>query len=69
MPRRVMDFRLSNNIASTFTKSTSLRLKEGYVPSPEVAQCLGVTFYYIHGSFLTYKEFMKNLKLEASKNQ
>jgi len=41
--RRVMDFRLSNGIASVFTKSSNLRVEAGYVTSSEAAECLGVS--------------------------
>jgi len=43
-PRRVMDFRLSNAIASGFTTTAELRLPEtGYVTSAEAAEQLGVS--------------------------
>ena len=40
--RRVMDFRLSNAIPSTFTTSSKLRLLNGYVTSREATKYLGV---------------------------
>jgi hypothetical protein len=40
--RRVMDFRLSNAIPSTFTTSSKLRLFNGYVTSREATKYLGV---------------------------
>jgi hypothetical protein len=42
-PRRVMDFRLSNHIASGFTHSSSLKIAAGYVDSQEAARSLGVS--------------------------
>ena len=43
-PRRVMDFRLSNAIASGFTTTAELRLPEtGYLTSAEAAEQLGVS--------------------------
>lgn len=38
--RRVMDFRLSNKIASGFTRTESLKVDKGYVSSQEAAEIL-----------------------------
>lgn len=40
--RRVMDFRLSNQIPSGFTKTTNLKIEQGYVSSQEASQILNV---------------------------
>jgi len=41
-PRRLMDFRLSNAIPSSFTKTQKLKIQTGYISSSEAAQTLGV---------------------------
>ena len=41
-PRRVMDFRLSNQIPSGFTKTKKLKINSGYISSQEVATKMGV---------------------------
>jgi hypothetical protein len=40
--RRVMDFKLSNQIASGFTKSEKLKINSGYICSQEAAKKIGV---------------------------
>lgn len=40
--RRVMDFRLSNKISSGFTKSSELKIDQGYVSSNEASKILNV---------------------------
>lgn len=49
--RRVMDFRLSNNISSGFTTSSKFRLSKNYVTSKEAAAILGVSVMTIQTWF------------------
>jgi len=50
-PRRVMDFRLSNQIASGFTKNEKLKINSGYVCSQEAAKKIGVAITTIQHWF------------------